>query len=75
LSRIALLIWGIAACGSAAVVLLDVRVDKLAAMRFEATKRAFLVHTHQPRIARHICGEDRGETALDGLFHGLPCRA
>ena len=44
-------------------------------MRLEAIERAFLVGPHQPRVARHIGGEDRGETAFDGLFHGLPCRA
>jgi hypothetical protein len=31
-----------------------------------------LVRSHQPRIPRHIGGEDRSETALDGLLHGLP---
>jgi hypothetical protein len=32
-------------------------------MRFEALVRAFLVNSHQARVARHIGGEDRGETA------------
>jgi hypothetical protein len=53
-------------------VLLDLWVDELAAMRLEAFERAFLVRSHQPRVARHIGGEDRGETAFDGLLHGLP---
>ena len=47
----------------AAGVLADLRIDQLAAMRLEAFVRAFLVRSHQPRIARHIGGEDRGETA------------
>ena len=51
----------------AAVVLGDLRIEKLAAQRFEAFERAFLVRPHQPRIPRHIGGEDRGETA--GLAH------
>jgi hypothetical protein len=33
--------------------------------------RPFLIRPHQPRVARHIGGEDRGETAFDGLLHGL----
>src|SRR5580704_2397387 len=33
-------------------------------MRLEAFERAFLVRPHQPRVARHIGGEDRGETAF-----------
>jgi hypothetical protein len=51
----------------AAVMLRDLRIEKLAAQRFEAFERAFLVSPHQPRIPRHIGGEDRGETA--GLAH------
>src|SRR5207245_3395880 len=51
----------------AAVVLGDLRIDELAAQRFEAFERALLVRPHQPRIPRHIGGEDRGETA--GLAH------
>jgi hypothetical protein len=53
-------------------VLLDFRVDQLAAMGLEAVDCAFLVGAHQPRVARYIGGEDRGETAFDRLFHGLP---
>jgi len=56
----------------AAAVLFYLRVDELAAMRLQAVERPFLVRAHQPRVARHIGGKDRGETALDGLFHGLP---
>jgi hypothetical protein len=43
-------------------MLADLRVDELAAMRLEALVGAFLVSPHQPRIARYIGGEDRGET-------------
>jgi len=53
-------------------MLADLRVDELAAMRLKALVGVFLVHAHQPRVARHIGGEDRGETAFDGLFHSLP---
>ena len=35
-------------------------------MRLEAFVRAFLIRAHQARIARHIGGEDRGETARGG---------
>src|SRR5208282_5334367 len=55
----------------AAAVLLDLRVDELSAMRLEAFESAFFVRSHQPRVARHTGGEDRGETAFDGLFHSL----
>jgi len=40
--------------------------EELAAQRFEAFERAFLVHPHQPRIPGHIGGKDRGETAGSG---------
>jgi hypothetical protein len=39
----------------------DRRIDKLAAQRFEAFERAFFVRAHQPRIPRHIGGENGGE--------------
>ena len=51
----------------AAIVLGNLRIEKLATQRFEAFERAFLVRPHQPRIPRHIGSEDRGETA--GLAH------
>ena len=47
----------------AAVVLGDLRIEELAAQRLEAFERPFLVRPHQPRIPRHIGGQDRGETA------------
>jgi len=51
----------------ATVVLGDLRIDEIMPQRFEAFVRAFLVRSRQPRIPRHIGGEDRGETA--GLAH------
>jgi hypothetical protein len=47
----------------AAVVLGDLRIDELAAQRFEALERALLVRPHQARIPRHIGGKDRREAA------------
>src|SRR5262249_42959665 len=41
-------------------------------MRFEAFVRAFLIHAHQKRIARHIEGEDRSKTAGRGHGCGSP---
>src|SRR6266700_3930639 len=52
----------------AALMLLDLGIDELPAMRLETLVRAFLVRPHQARIARHISGEDRGQTA--GRGHG-----
>jgi hypothetical protein len=44
-------------------VLLDLRVNELPEMRSEPFVRPFLVRTHQARVAGHIGGEDRSETA------------
>ena len=56
----------------ATMVLGDLRIDQLPAMCLEAFERAFLVRTHQARIAGHI-GEDRGKTAGRGLYSsGMP---
>jgi len=52
----------------AAMVLGDLRIEELMAQRFQAFERTLLVRPHQPRIPRHIGGEDRGETAAGG--HG-----
>ena len=41
-------------------------------MLAKRVRRARLVRPHQPRVVRHIGGKDRGETAFDGLLHGLP---
>ena len=51
----------------AAVVLGDFRIEELAAQRLEAFEGAVLVGSDQPRIPRHIGGEDRREPA--GLAH------
>ena len=56
----------------AASVLLDLRIAQLAADRLQCGERAFLIHTHQARITRHIGGEDRGETAGRGHGCGSP---
>jgi len=53
----------------AALVFGDLRIDELIAQRLEALERAFLVRPHQPRIPRHIGGEDCGEAA--GLAHAV----
>ena len=55
-------------------MLLNFRIDQIAEMRFQPFVRPFLVLAHQPRVARHIGGKDRGETAFDRLVHGLPQR-
>jgi hypothetical protein len=56
----------------APAVFRDFRIHHLAAMRLEAFERRFLGRSHQPRVARHIGGEDGGETAFDRLLHGPP---
>ena len=58
----------------AAGMLADLWVDELAAMRLEALMGAFLVRAHQPRVARHIEGEDRGELAGHGHSSGNPAQ-
>ena len=50
----------------------SIRIDHFAEMRPQALVRPLLVRPHQPRVTRHIGGKDRGETAFDGLLHGLP---
>ena len=50
----------------AAPVLGDFWIDQFTPQRCEAFERAFLVRPHQPRIPRHIGGEDRGKTAGRG---------
>lgn len=44
----------------------------LVQMRLEAFMGAFLIGTHQARIANHIGGEDCGETAGRGHSCGIP---
>jgi hypothetical protein len=46
-----------------ATVFGDLRVDNLRPDRPEPVEGAFFVHPDQPRIARHIGGEDRGKAA------------
>jgi hypothetical protein len=54
-------------------MLCDLHVDELAAMSLQARKRPFLVLAHQPAIAHHIGGKDRGKPALSTfLRHVLP---
>ena len=43
---------------SLAVMLDDLRIDELAAQRFEAFERAFLDRSHQSGVRGHIGGED-----------------
>jgi hypothetical protein len=51
----------------------NVWINQLSAMRLEAFKCPFLVYAHQARIAPHIGGEDRGETARRGHYSsGMP---
>ena len=44
-------------------VLPDLWVAQLATDRLQFGERAFLIRAHQPRVARHIGGEDRSKTA------------
>ena len=48
----------------------DRRVYELEPDRLQARKRSGLVHLHQPAVADHVGGENRGEPALDMM--GLP---
>jgi hypothetical protein len=47
----------------AALVPGDFRIEELATQCSEAFKGAVLVGADQPRIPRHVGGEDRGKTA------------
>ena len=51
----------------AALMLGDFRIEEFAAQRLEALEGTLLVRSHQPRVARHIGGEDRRQPALDPL--------
>jgi hypothetical protein len=49
----------------------DLRIEQLGPNSLEALESTTLVRPNQPRVARHIGGEDRGETA--GLaYDGSP---
>jgi len=52
----------------------DLRIDQLAADRLEPRQRPLLVRSDQPRVARHIGGKDRGETAGCSHSSGKPAR-
>ena len=55
-----------------AAMLDDQRLEQLAPARLEASERAGIVTTHEPRIADHIRDQDRGEPALRaGNGHGV----
>src|SRR6516164_403727 len=53
---------------SAAAMLGDLRIDHFPEVGPETLVRPLLIVSHQPRVSRHISGEDRGETA--GRGHG-----
>jgi hypothetical protein len=56
----------------APVVLLDLRVDQLAAMSLQTRVRSLLVRLRQPAITGDVGGQDRSHPALDVLwFHGI----
>ena len=55
----------------AAEVLPDFRVDEFAVVRFQPVECAFLVSSHQPRITRHVGGEDRCKPAHCGRGHSF----
>jgi hypothetical protein len=50
-----------------AAVFLDLRIDQLAAQRFQRGERSLFVGTHQPAIAGNISCENGGEPPLDPL--------
>jgi hypothetical protein len=43
---------------AAALMLVDLRINQLLEVRFEAFVGAFLVGSHQTRIARHVSSKD-----------------
>jgi len=51
-----------------AVMLGNLGINQFAEMCLEAFVRALLIGAHQARVARHICGKDRGKAA--GRGHG-----
>ena len=50
----------------AAAMLPDLRVDELAAVRFQAIEGAFLFGSHQARVTGHIGREDRRKATISG---------
>ena len=53
-------------------MLVDLRINQLLEVRFEAFVGAFLVGSHQTRIARHVSSKDRSETAGRSHSHVFP---
>ena len=53
----------------AAAMARDRRLDQLSEMRVEPGARSLLVLAHEPGVSRHVCSEDGGEAALDGIGH------
>ena len=54
----------------------DGRLDQLFPQRPETLVRTFLVGLHQPAVADHVGGQDRGQAPLAGRGHGFaPGRA
>jgi hypothetical protein len=56
-------------------VLHNFGIDEFAPMRFESFEGTFLVRSHQPRIARHVGGENSGETTGCCHIRQVPCRS
>jgi len=48
-----------------AAMFLDFRIGEFASDRLQSNEGALLVHAHQPRVARHISGENGGQPAFD----------
>ena len=57
-----------------AAILADLRIHQLEKMCLDALVRAFLIGTHQTRVARHVGGEDGGKTAGGRHVSGKPTR-
>ena len=51
---------------------LATELSQLPVMGLQALVRPFLVHPHQTRVADHIGGKDRGQTAGRGHGSGSP---
>src|SRR5439155_2907829 len=55
----------------APTMFLDFRIEELVPQLLQRGERPLLISPHQARVAGHIGGEDRGETA--GLAHNTLC--
>jgi hypothetical protein len=53
-----------------APVLNDLWVDELAEVGRDPLVRPFLIRSHQPRVTRHIGGENGSKTAFQRLLRG-----